>query len=419
MIGGTSDLSVSQQIQALPGLQAYWKLTDISGLIAVNAAGNAAFNGAYVNTPSLASTVFPVDLPVASFNGTNEGVNIYSAALANAFNAATGWLLLFFSDPSPSGSGGTLAFIYADGNNQITFTRSDTYRYTLSYKAAGVINYSIMDSEWTGFHMVALSWDKPNNTVRYWFDGVPSAEWGLSPMGTWVGALNSSLVNLAATNSSGSGSFPGSVGHAAIGAGAVLTDTLVSNIFIAVFPASKAMAFAGDSKTFQDSWIGRLTGSVGNHDGMIWRPASPIFAINGYTVAQLHTFVDANISAIKGVPSIVCINIGINDATSLPAEATWKGHLTAIINDFRAAAAGVQIYISRIWFRTNPTNCATINGWINDVIALNSAFCHAGPDESIWLENGDNGVTYTSDGTHYNAAGETAAVAQWLTALGY
>jgi lysophospholipase L1-like esterase len=44
---------------------------------------------------------------------------------------------------------------------------------------------------------------------------------------------------------------------------------------------------------------------------------------------------------------------------------------------------------------------------------------HVGPDRRVYLEGGDDGVTYTSDGVHPNAAGASLEAAQLKTALGH
>jgi len=47
------------------------------------------------------------------------------------------------------------------------------------------------------------------------------------------------------------------------------------------------------------------------------------------------------------------------------------------------------------------------------------AWAHLGPDERIFLENGDNGTTYISaDRLHPNMPGYTLTAAQWKTVLG-
>lgn len=49
--------------------------------------------------------------------------------------------------------------------------------------------------------------------------------------------------------------------------------------------------------------------------------------------------------------------------------------------------------------------------WILGVIVVASF--------GLAAKHGDDGETYTADGTHYNPAGNVEAANQWKTALGY
>jgi lysophospholipase L1-like esterase len=66
----------------------------------------------------------------------------------------------------------------------------------------------------------------------------------------------------------------------------------------------------------------------------------------------------------------------------------------------------------RAWRRDLDAECNTLAGWIDDIVALRSD-CHVGPDERVFLENGDDGATYTGDGTHPNAAGYQLTADEW------
>lgn len=132
----------------------------------------------------------------------------------------------------------------------------------------------------------------------------------------------------------------------------------------------------------------------------------------------MKTYVDANLSSLTQKIKRVTINLGANDVGALPAEATWKANLISIIDSLRAHSPGVLIHIARVWRRSFLTECNTLAGWIADVVALYPSGVYVGMDERIWLENGDDGATYTVDGIHYSAAAEPIAAAQWMTAFG-
>lgn len=175
----------------------------------------------------------------------------------------------------------------------------------------------------------------------------------------------------------------------------------------------------GDSKTNGDSWVSELLISLlaARSNSIIEMPSR--FGIDGATVATMKTYIDANLDATSGKPIFVCINLGANDVTALPAEATWKSNCISIIDSILARWSGVNVYIARPWRRDYGAECNTLKSWIGDVVVGYSSGVNLGPDETVWLENGDNGATYTLDGVHYNAAGETECAAQWLTAMGY
>ena len=121
------------------------------------------------------------------------------------------------------------------------------------------------------------------------------------------------------------------------------------------------------------------------------------------------------------------LNFGANDAGHIPfaSEADWKADYKYIIDALLTKWPVAKIYIAKPWIRTQPANCNTIAGWIDDIIeyynGTNPGHIFEGHDERIWFENGDNGTTYSNlnDGTHYNVLGANECIAQWKTVLGY
>lgn len=144
-------------------------------------------------------------------------------------------------------------------------------------------------------------------------------------------------------------------------------------------------------------------------------------ATSGWTMANhagaIATYIAGNSSAFN--PDYIFVNIGANDVAALPAEATWKANALTVLDAYHAAWPSAQVYMMRVWRRGSAPACDTLAGWIADVVASRSTFAHLGPDERIFLENGDNGVTYTTDGIHENADGKALAAAQWLALIGY
>jgi lysophospholipase L1-like esterase len=152
----------------------------------------------------------------------------------------------------------------------------------------------------------------------------------------------------------------------------------------------------------------------------LWREATPRIATGGWRVDELRTGVLANIASVTPTPDYALINIGVNDTSTWEetSETLWKADMQDIIDAIHGQFPLCQIYIMRVWARSRP-NCAVINGWISDLVTINSN-THLGPDESVFLENGDDGATYTTDGGHpTEPAGYQLTANQWRSVLGY
>jgi lysophospholipase L1-like esterase len=148
----------------------------------------------------------------------------------------------------------------------------------------------------------------------------------------------------------------------------------------------------------------------------------PILARGGYTVATMKALIDADLAAsTQPAVQYVLFNLGANDMAALPAEAVWEADALYIIDALKVKWPSVKVYLMRPW--TRPAGMATANtlaGWIATVVAARAGVAYSGPDERVFLENGDDGATYmVADGIHPNAAGYALTAAQWKTVLGY
>jgi hypothetical protein len=119
------------------------------------------------------------------------------------------------------------------------------------------------------------------------------------------------------------------------------------------------------------------------------------------------------------ITHILC-NWGVNDMAALPSEATWKANYLSILDYLHTRFPQANIYIMRPWRRGFDADAATLNSWIADIVVARSSFVVEGPDEAVWLENGDNGVLETdAGGVHYSALGNALAIEAWKVALGF
>jgi lysophospholipase L1-like esterase len=192
----------------------------------------------------------------------------------------------------------------------------------------------------------------------------------------------------------------------------------VSLPFDLVTAARRNILPVGDSKTANYAWPEELCTSLTNATPYKWQESPARIAANNYTVAMRLADADADLAAASGTPQYIFINLGANDCTSLPAEATWKANYLALVDKYAAKWPGVPMYLTKPWRRTYDAACDTLAGWIDTVIAQR-AFLHPADDERGWMEGGDNGVTMTGDGIHYSSAGTTEKAAQMVTVLGF
>lgn len=188
----------------------------------------------------------------------------------------------------------------------------------------------------------------------------------------------------------------------------------------ATAPIAKALFAIGDSKTDGDTWVNFLVGVLNANDPASWIELTPRFGVSGATTATMKDYVDSNLAAVTGTAHTITINLGANDVGSMPVEATFKANLTSIIDSVRAKWSGVKVYVAHTWSRNELTDHNTLSTWKAAVVATYPSNVYLGMDERVWLENGDDGATYTTDGVHYNTTtGQVAAAAAWKTALGY
>lgn len=127
-------------------------------------------------------------------------------------------------------------------------------------------------------------------------------------------------------------------------------------------------------------------------------------------------------TAQAGVPiTSVMVNLGVNDLASMPSQVQYEADLGYIADAFRARWSLVHVYFMSIWVRGGAyaADLDILAGWNANVIAARPGWAHVGPDERVWLEGGDDGVTMTTDGVHYTTAGHNECAAQWKTVLGY
>lgn len=143
-------------------------------------------------------------------------------------------------------------------------------------------------------------------------------------------------------------------------------------------------------------------------------------ATAGATMATRTSSIVADLAAITtGTPQYILWNIGANDTDSMPSEATFKANAQTCIDAIHAKWDSAKIYFMRVFVKSKAAECANIAQWYADLVTANPGVCFLGPDERVFLENGDDGATYMADDRHPNVAGYIVEFANWRSSLGY
>lgn len=138
----------------------------------------------------------------------------------------------------------------------------------------------------------------------------------------------------------------------------------------------------------------------------------------GATAAVIDTGMAANLATRNHVPNYILVNVGANDASGGTAQATFEAAYGSFLDKLHVKWPNALIYCMRVWVRGFAAACNNIdNTWIPNVLATRS-WAFIGPDERVFLENSDDGATYTVDGIHPNRLGYILTASQWKTTLG-
>lgn len=180
-------------------------------------------------------------------------------------------------------------------------------------------------------------------------------------------------------------------------------------------------ATLGDSKTAAELYQATLTTSLRTSTGAKWKEVLPSPAVSGYRASDFAGgVIDTFLAQMHETPEFMLLNLGANDVVSLPTSAQWKGYMREIFRAVHGKWGSCPIYLMDTWRRTYATESNTLATWRSELRAESEfSYVRQGPDERVFLENGDDGVTYTADGIHPNAAGYVLTAGQWKTAAGY
>ena len=216
----------------------YWPLWEPSGTVATELI--AADNGTYARDVATMTTGAGIgDGHTAPlFDGTNDFVNIYSAALNTAFSGAAGsvliWARVSAAGVWTDGTARTLLGIRADGNNYIRLNKATTNnQLEWFYVANGTVesNTSVALSGTLSTFSVGMTWDAnagANGEVVYYLNGASGGATD-TDLGAWAWALSASECLIGAPATVGGLRWSGYIGPVGIWASA-LTPTQMASV---------------------------------------------------------------------------------------------------------------------------------------------------------------------------------------------
>ena len=197
----------------------YWPLWEGSGTKAEDISGKAR-HGTHVGV-TLGQPGIGDGRTSSLYDGSLDYTNIYSPALAAAFNGAEGTLLIWAKVANAGvWTDGTLRVLVdlQGGTDRIYIDRTATNNQLEFKYDAGATETIITDTSLaatTGWFCLALSWSKSGDAVKAYISGaqVGTTQTGL---GTWTQVLNTSFCIIGAYNVAPNYVWSGTLAHDAL-----------------------------------------------------------------------------------------------------------------------------------------------------------------------------------------------------------
>lgn len=197
----------------------YLRLNETSGTNADDTSAennDGTYSGATLN--ATASPVSGDNAP--SFDGVNDFVNVYSAAMASDFNPALGSLVIW---AKVSGAGvwtdglnrtvARLSTSGADSNAVVITKLSTSNMLRLRYGAGGVAKLKdVTTGAPTDWFFAAITWNKASDRVRPYYGGTQQGA-DLTGLGEFSGSLSSSNCALGAIGTGATTCWSGYLSH--------------------------------------------------------------------------------------------------------------------------------------------------------------------------------------------------------------
>ena len=222
---GMRDDYLWRVLSVRPGnLIGLWGLDELSGSVAHDMSGRR-HNGVIVGADPGKQGIGD-GRTCMWLDGSTDYINIYSTALAAAFNGREGSLMAWAKVNSAGvwidGTQRRVAYLRADASNYVTIFRSTTNgQMNWQYVAAGVSQLpGRLGLSLTTWMQLVVTWSKTADAVRGYLNGVQQ-DATFTGLGVWVGALAAGVCCIGAQTTA-----PAQVWHGWLGPHAIWTYAL-------------------------------------------------------------------------------------------------------------------------------------------------------------------------------------------------
>jgi hypothetical protein len=375
-------------------------------------------NAAYAGGVTLGAAGIGDKRTAVTLDGTGR-VNPYSAAFVAGFPLTELTISVWISIAAAQWADATLRYLCgfrADASNRMGIEKSVTANTLLfRYYAGGVskvVTASAVTSE--ALQNLTMTVSASNDRLRGYVNGSKVGA-DVTGLGVWAGALASPYTAFGSDRNS-AGSHVGGMAHGLILTGEASAAEVAA--LASPFEGGPAgLLTVGDSKTASASPGVQALVAALRERGQGWFEAARL-AVSGIDTVTMRGRIDADLAAVEADNlarvRVILYNLGANDNNSAPAYAAFVADTVYCLLALHAACPGALIYMARVWERGSQV-------WLDDVqrvavadLAAVYPWVRAGIDERLTLEAGDDGATWTADGTHpTNPAGY---VREWADA---
>ena len=214
---------------------AYWQLNEKSGTEAVCSV-NAAQNGTFARNVTTMTTGAGIgDGNTAPlFDGINDVVDVYSAALAAAYSqtifTSMVWFKVFNVGVWTDATNRKIVRFYVDNNNQLgLYGIGDSTLYVVDEAGGTEVFMTDAGHAETGWVHAAITLDEVSNNIIFYLDG--SVVDNDTNAGTWAGPIHSAASVIGANNTTPTNPWHGHLAHVPI-FDRVLTPTDIADLAV-------------------------------------------------------------------------------------------------------------------------------------------------------------------------------------------